>query len=238
MIQKNKDRTLVILAGGQSSRMGRDKTFLPYQDTTFLEHLIRSAKPYFPNIFVSGGSGEHVRLIHGYLKDRPPDDPSGIPPEHIVTDLYDSIGPMGGMLSVFEAIRQESFVLLAVDIPDADMEVLAVLADLAGQYPEAALMLRLNAGEDMLRHSRAKDRSAEACAAVYHRKAYRLMKASYEQGEYSLRKALGDDQIRCIGVSELRQYLPDIREDDLRQAFCNVNTPQEYARICPETPFS
>ena len=247
MIQGHKDRTLVILAGGQSSRMGRDKTFLPYKDTTFLEHLVREAKPYFSNIFVSAGSREHALLIRRQLEDPQAGDPPEIPSDHIVTDLYDRIGPMGGILSVFETIRPESFVLLAVDIPEADMQVLAVLADLAGHYPEAALMLRLTGSERVFPCSPGKDLSsgsgkaskgAEACAAVYNRKAHRLMKAAYEQGEYSLRKALGDDQIRCIGVSALRPYLPDIREEDLRQAFCNVNTPQEYERACPDTSFS
>ena len=209
------DRTLVILAGGQSSRMGRDKTFLPYKDTTFLGYLIRRARPFFSDIWISAGPQEHAQKIQEQLPDASSESLAG----HIVPDRYDRIGPMGGILSVFESIRQECFVLLAVDIPEADMEVLAALADLAVQRTEAAMMLKISDSG-----------FAEACAAAYNRKAYRLMKASYEQGEYSLRKALGEDQICCLGISELKPYLPGIFEEDLQQAFRNINTPQDYGR--------
>lgn len=210
------DRILVILAGGKSSRMGRDKTFLPYKNTTFLEHLLQNAGLYFSEIYISAGSGEHADRIRKFLEESPCG--SVIPSDHIIPDHYDRIGPMGGILSVFESVGCESFVLLAVDIPDADMHVLAALSDLAGAHGEAALMLQLSGPGRM-----------EACAAVYHRDAYRLMKRSFEQGEYSLRKALGPEQIRCIDVPLLQKYLPGICEEDLKRAFRNMNTPQDYA---------
>jgi len=218
-LTEKQNRVLVILAGGQSSRMGRDKTFLPYKDTTFLGYLLRKAESCFSNIWISAGSKEHAEKIRKYLQQESGEDRARGPATGIVTDLYERIGPMGGILSVFETIESACFVLLAVDIPDADMEVLAVLSELAGQHGEAALMLQLSdAGH------------AEACAAVYNRKAYRLIRAAYERGEYSLRKALGEDQVRLVGVKELRTLLPELRAEDLREAFRNINCPQEYMR--------
>ena len=49
-------RTIVILAGGQSRRMGEDKIFLPYRDASFLEHLVKRASDVFDRILISAGS--------------------------------------------------------------------------------------------------------------------------------------------------------------------------------------
>ena len=158
-------------------------------------------------------------MIREYLKT----DPAGRTVKCVIEDLYDRIGPMGGLLSVFESTGAECFVLLAVDIPDADMQVLSALADISGQCAEAAVMLRITGSG-----------YAEACAAVYTRKACNLMKASYERGEYSLRKALRKEMIRYIGMEELRQQLPGITREHLLQAFRNINTPSDLAINRPE----
>ena len=38
------DMSLCILAGGQSHRMGRDKNWLPWMGSSFIEHLLDKAK--------------------------------------------------------------------------------------------------------------------------------------------------------------------------------------------------
>ena len=38
------DMSLCILAGGQSRRMGRDKNWLPWMGSSFIEHLLDKAK--------------------------------------------------------------------------------------------------------------------------------------------------------------------------------------------------
>ena len=47
----------VILAGGQSRRMGRDKAALPLGEGTFLTRLIEAYSPAFP-VYVSVGAAD------------------------------------------------------------------------------------------------------------------------------------------------------------------------------------
>src|SRR2546423_6833845 len=50
--------SLVILAGGLSRRMGRDKAALPAGDGTLVEHLARRLAPVVDEIIIAGGSAE------------------------------------------------------------------------------------------------------------------------------------------------------------------------------------
>jgi len=40
-VVKSSDTTAIILAGGKSTRMGADKSLLPINGTTMIEHIIR-----------------------------------------------------------------------------------------------------------------------------------------------------------------------------------------------------
>ena len=52
----------IILAAGESSRMGRDKALLPYRDTTFLNHILSGFLPRLdPVIIVLGCRAEVIR---------------------------------------------------------------------------------------------------------------------------------------------------------------------------------
>ena len=47
--------SLVILAGGLSRRMGRDKATLPAGDGTLIEHLARRLAPMVDETIIAGG---------------------------------------------------------------------------------------------------------------------------------------------------------------------------------------
>ncbi len=119
-------KTLVILAGGKSSRMGTDKTFLEYNGRTFLQILLDEANKHFGRVIIAGGNKEHALKIYEYIKAS--GMRASIKPE-ILEDKYDSIGPMGGIMSVFEQTKLREFAVTAVDCPNASMEVLAHLLD-------------------------------------------------------------------------------------------------------------
>ena len=40
------ENALVILCGGNSTRMGTDKALLPFGDTCLIEYLVRKFQPY------------------------------------------------------------------------------------------------------------------------------------------------------------------------------------------------
>src|SRR2546428_10986218 len=71
--------SLVILAGGLSRRMGRDKAALPAGGVTLIEHLARRLAPVVDETIVAGGSGRH-----------------NLPGATLVDDRYPGLGPLAG----------------------------------------------------------------------------------------------------------------------------------------------
>lgn len=77
----------VLLAGGQSRRMGRpDKFLLQHKDRTLLQHCLERARPQVNELIISA-NGDPARL-----------DTHGLP---VVPDLWpDNPGPLAGIISV------------------------------------------------------------------------------------------------------------------------------------------
>lgn len=86
----------VVLAGGRSRRMGRDKALLDWQGKTWLEHAIeRFHTAGIPRVVVSGAHPGH----------------SGIP------DLHADAGPLAGLHAVARAHPDRWLVVVPVDMP-------------------------------------------------------------------------------------------------------------------------
>lgn len=126
---------LIILAGGRSSRMGRDKAALPWRGATLLtDLLLRSQGIAFDEIIVSA--------------NRPP-DLSSLPPELaarvcVVADSCQGWGPLGGMEAAFRACTCSYCLVLSVDLPFYDFSpVKQILPELA-QMPPIDLFLPMS----------------------------------------------------------------------------------------------
>lgn len=117
------EKTVVILAGGASSRMGRDKAKLPYGDKTLLEHIIESYSKYFSRVIIS------VDRLHRF----------NIPNVSQVVDEYKNSGPLAGIHAVFNQTDVEEFFLTAVDIPFGEPELALKIMELGQGYSSCVI---------------------------------------------------------------------------------------------------
>lgn len=94
-----------VLAGGKSSRMGRDKAFLKIGEKTFLENAVEILAPVCNQVkIVLSKSQKH------FIEKLP---------ENIsyIFDIHENRGAVGGIHAALEDCQTEFAVILAVDLP-------------------------------------------------------------------------------------------------------------------------
>ena len=124
-----------VVAGGQSSRMGRDKARLPYRETTLIEHAIALVRQATPDVRVLCGP---ERRYEGF----------GVP---VIEDPVCGAGPLGGLYGALLSASvdgRERVFWLAVDLPLVTLDVLTDL--LAGLDRADVVMARTDRGPEPL----------------------------------------------------------------------------------------
>lgn len=99
------EATAIIMAGGESRRMGADKSMLPVKGRALIETIAEQLRGSFSQILISANEVEKLAFL-----DLP-----------IVRDRVSGQGPLMGIASALEASDNELNFVVACDIPHIDM---------------------------------------------------------------------------------------------------------------------
>ena len=105
--------TLLVLAGGDSHRMGRTKAWLEVGKTTLLRWVVDRLAPAFSEVVVSFAQPEQV---HEHL------------PYRLVFDRKLSAGPLAGLEAGLGAARNDVTFAVACDMPYVTREIAEMAA--------------------------------------------------------------------------------------------------------------
>jgi molybdopterin-guanine dinucleotide biosynthesis protein A len=103
-----------VLAGGRSSRMGRDKALLPFEDQTLVEHVAAEVRSAAGCVTLIGPARRYESL--------------GLP---LAADLLDGCGPMGGVLTALTLTSAAWNLIVACDMPGVTGAFLSGLLEAA-----------------------------------------------------------------------------------------------------------
>lgn len=116
---------LVILCGGLSTRMGFDKTFLPFGDSSLLQYQIKRFSPYFEQIYLSVPAHESRPVDYEAM--------CGCP---AIEDLIPNCGPAGGLYSCFQKTTEDILFFTSVDAPFTDAALAGELCETLANSPD------------------------------------------------------------------------------------------------------
>lgn len=90
----------ILLCGGQSRRMGRDKALLPFGGTTLAAHVVSRISPWIDDVVLSARPGQ-----------------AGLPALPVVYDVVDGGGPLPAVVGALAAVQHERVLIVSVDTP-------------------------------------------------------------------------------------------------------------------------
>lgn len=124
--------SMIVLAGGKSSRMGTDKADLRIGDRTFLQIQIEKGRQLgIQDIQVSGYRGTRCDIP-------------------VTRDRFPEKGPLGGLESCLRRAKHEKCLVLSVDVPLVPVEELKNLMDASRQSEASAVILKSGQKEQPL----------------------------------------------------------------------------------------
>lgn len=104
--------TAIILAGGKSTRMGQDKGLVYYRGNRLVEYVANVCSEITPNVLISTNNPDYTFL--GY---------------RLIPDIYQNLGPIGGIHAALSASESEDNFVCACDMPDVQAEDLKTILD-------------------------------------------------------------------------------------------------------------
>ncbi|MCJ7423623.1 molybdenum cofactor guanylyltransferase [Candidatus Bathyarchaeota archaeon] len=197
-----RDRSAVILAGGSSSRFGKDKGLMDLADKPLIKYVLDAASNLVEETIVVVSSNAQAK---SYTKALDADVKVLVDAENIQT-------PLIGALTGFDAAHGEYSLLLPCDVPFVSKDILALLLDLCTDKA-AAIPRQPNAYMEPLH-------------AVYCTKpALDAARTALNRGELNMKAMVEKLRgVRYVSSLVLQQLDPDLR------TFFNVNTPSDLKR--------
>lgn len=105
----------IVLAGGQSRRMGRDKASVVLAGRTLLQRVVDAVATVVDEVIVVGAPGRDLPVVECAR------------PLRLVSDPVEAQGPLAGLIAGLEASAAERFVVVACDQPLLDPALLRLL---------------------------------------------------------------------------------------------------------------
>ncbi|MGE9294836.1 MAG: NTP transferase domain-containing protein [Puniceicoccales bacterium] len=154
----------LVLAGGRSRRLGRDKATLVYKGQLQLDRHIGVLKRFCEQVFIS------VREDQEYSVGADP-----------IIDRMGEIGPLGGLLSAFFYHRDKSWLVVGVDMPFVNMFTIKELVEARDPDKNATCF-------------RARDGAPEPLCTIYENKFKDVLLNAAKSGERSPKRILSEHQ--------------------------------------------
>ncbi|MBI3234064.1 MAG: molybdenum cofactor guanylyltransferase [Bacteroidetes bacterium] len=163
----------LILAGGESSRMNSDKGKIVYQEIEIRYQLYQLLKPYCDEVYISINPSQINEIDDNY--------------KFIVDNqTFIKCGPMTAILSAAQEHSQEPWLVLACDYPLVSQKEIELL--LERRNTEKTATLFLNTEPQII----------EPLIGIYEPETLSLIKAAYNDQQYSLRKLLEQSDCELI----------------------------------------
>jgi len=182
----------LLLAGGQSKRMGKDKAILSYHGPSQIEYNFKLLASFCAKVFLSN---RQEQSQWDFYKDYPQ-----------IQDIFTNIGPMAGILSALCTYPNAGWLALGCDLPFVGQETIETL--IRSRDPAKMATAYLNSDENL----------PEPLCAIYEPKSRLRLLRFLDLGIYSLREFLTSSDTRLLQQKKQTNLLNINTPEEYRRA--------------------
>jgi molybdopterin-guanine dinucleotide biosynthesis protein A len=200
-----------ILVGGQSRRMGTDKSQLVLDGRSFVERIAGELSAVTRSVTIVGGNGDSYASADKLPTPKPELETRNSKLETLskVADVYPEWGALGGVHAALSACTNIWALIVACDFPLVTRELFARLASLREDFEAVAPIQRDGIPQPL-------------CALYRLEPCLRCAEQFIKSGERKPIALLQSVHTRWVSFDELR---------DLEGADHFFDTPEDYARV-------
>jgi molybdenum cofactor guanylyltransferase len=222
-----------VLAGGRSSRLGRDKALLPWPPNTFAEGNSQTLLGH------AIARLQRVCTTVSICANRDDFPFAGV----IIPDALPGSGPLGGIVAALEYSTTDWNLMLAVDLPFLPAEVLQALVASVRPLEGNVLSLPVSSLKTVACILPELDGLPQPLCGLYNRALAPGLRAALEAGKFKVMAALQEACDQVAPGSDLQSVrrergieMWDVRAFAAAQPsapnpsewFLNINTPQDW----------
>lgn len=178
------DVSAAVLAGGQSRRMGRDKSLLEIEGEPLIARVVSRLSELSDDVLVITNEVKK----YDWLSDR----------VRFASDLGgEGQGPLAGIGAALQAARHDPVIVVATDMPFLNTDLLAYLIDQAETADVVVPVI--------------KEGRPETMHAVYRTRCLPAIEQRLEAGQLKITGFFEDVRVCQVPVEELRRFDPELR---------------------------
>jgi molybdopterin-guanine dinucleotide biosynthesis protein A len=196
----------VILAGGQSRRMGQDKALMSLGGRLLIQRVIDVLAPMCAELILV--TNDPDRYAHFALRT--------------VHDVFPGAGSLGGLYSGMAASASDTAIAVACDMPFLNGALLQYLVE-QSSAADAVVADLSTAARSAADQPKAKQLDLHPLHAVYRRACLAPIEKQLRAGDLRMMGFFERVNVRYVKRAEV------LRFDTQLRSFFNVNTPEEWA---------
>ena len=167
----------VIFAGGKSSRMGEDKSLLPFGNfKTLSEFQLDKLKKIFSELYISTKNPQKFDFKANFI-----------------VDTSDIFAPTSGFISIFEQLSDDAIFVMSVDTPFISKETILKLA-------------KSHTKEDDVTIATLNGKIQPLCG-IYTKALYEKFVKMQENAQHKLSILLKESKTRYVDFSDNKEFL-------------------------------
>ena len=190
--------TGILLAGGKSKRMGIDKAFIDFQGSKLYEYPLNILQEFCTEVIISSSDKRFKNTGH-----------------NVIPDIIDNIGPIGGIYTCLQKIKDQKALIMSCDIPFITAEFISFLSCISGEHD---ITVGVN-----------KNNQPEPLAGIYNKRILKKIEAQINSENYKINHLFKDLDVILID--------PRSRGWDPDELFFNVNKSSDLFEAKKKTKY-